>query len=337
MSQQPTSSSSQAHRHHHPQLTDTVLMVRPVDFAFNEQTAVDNEFQNRIEDKSASQIRDDALSEFDQSVKNLREAGVQVLVLEAPKTPLSTKVPDAVFPNNWFSTCADGTVFTYPMFTPNRRAEVERLNDVLELLKGANLTVSRVIEMHNVPSSLALEGTGCMVFDHLNGVVYANLSERCNAKQLEQFVQHTNGAKTELVTFRTKSSNGKEFYHTNVMLSIGEDFAIVCSAVIVEEDREKVMSALRKTRKTVIDLTIEQTEKFMCANVLQLCTKTGGKVIVMSDSAYNGFTEEQRNLLEKEHGKLVLFPISKTIEKIGGGSARCMVAEVFNPSQTDVK
>ena len=121
------------------------------------------------------------------------------------------------------------------------------------------------------------------------------------------------------------------------MLSIGEEFAIVCSAVIVEEDRERVMSELRKARKYVIDLTIEQTEKKMCANVIQVATKTGGKVIVMSDSAYNGFTEEQRSLLEAEHGKIVIFPISKVIETIGGGSARCMVAEVFNPSLTQVQ
>ncbi|EFC45751.1 predicted protein [Naegleria gruberi] len=321
----------------HPQLTDTVLMVRPVDFAFNEQTAVDNEFQNRIDDKTPNQIRDAAIEEFDKSVSALREAGVQVLVLEGSKKENVTKCPDAVFPNNWFSSSADGTVFTYPMFTPNRRAEVERLDDVLALLDEAKLKVKRIVKMHEEPSSKALEGTGCMVFDHLNGVVYANISERCNAEQLDAFVKSTEGSKTRAVTFKTKSSNGKGFYHTNVMLSIGEEFAIVCSAVIVEEDRERVMSELRKARKLVIDLTVEQTEKMMCANVIQLATKTGGKVIVMSDSAYNGFTQEQRTILEAEHGKAVVFPISKIIETIGGGSARCMIAEVFNPSLTQVQ
>lgn len=309
-------------------------MVRPVDFAFNEQTAVDNEFQNRIDDKTPNQIRDSALQEFEKSVFALRDAGVQVLVLEqaAPESN-RTKCPDAVFPNNWFSTDASGAIYTYPMFTANRRAETERLDDVLCLLENAKLKVSRVVKMHNEPSSRALEGTGCMIFDHFNGVVYAALSERCNEEQLKVFLAQTEGLKTRAVTFRTKSSKGKEFYHTNVMMSIGEEFAIVCSEAIVEEDRERVLSELKKARKTVIEVTPEQTEKYMCCNVIQLATQTDERVIVMSDSAFKGFTEEQKATLEKEHGKFVIFPISQVIETIGGGSARCMIAEVFNPSK----
>ncbi|KAL9648746.1 hypothetical protein ABK040_003682 [Willaertia magna] len=311
----------------HQQLTDAVLMVRPVDFAFNEQTAGDNEFQQRMDDKTPDEIRQRALKEFEQSVKNLEGAGVQVLVLE-PNSNVTTKCPDAVFPNNWFASDASGTVYTFPMFTENRRAEAKRLPDVLELLKNNNFEVERVCKMDEIPSEKALEGTGCMIFDHINGIVFAALSERCNEMQLHEYLQYTNGLKKRAVTFRTKSSNGKEFYHTNVMMSIGEEFVVVCADAIVPEDRERILDCLREIRKDVIILTLEQTEKLMCANIIQLATKDGGKVIVMSDTAAKGFTEEQMKVLEK-HGKIVTFPISGTIEPIGGGSARCMIAEVF--------
>lgn len=295
-------------------------MVPPTDFCFNEQTGLDNEFQ-RHSSLDPSIVTEDAMAEFNQMVNILRDNFIEVLLLN--KNRALPALPDAVFPNNWFSTNLAGDLILYPMKTPNRQAEV-RPDELTALAENNHYQVknTQVISHPNA----ALEGTGSIIFDHKNRVAYGAISERCNQDLFDAFCQ---AQEYIPVAFDTQSSSGKPFYHTNVMLSIGEGFAAICADAILEEDRERVVESLKRTHKQIIELNLEQTENSFCANILQLRNSRGELIIVMSDSAYHGFSKEQKNLL-KLHGKLVPCPID-TIESVGGGSARCMLAENFLP------
>jgi len=320
-----------------PHVTNTILMVRPVDFAFNEQTAADNEFQHVPMDRSSEEINRYALEEFDESVFRLREAGVNVIVLEGQDhNQKKKKHPDAVFPNNWFSTHPDGTVTLYPMCTPNRRDEVDRCHEVKQLLIKHGFQVEEMSmlgfpkQQQGQPIDRYLEGTGSMVIDHVNGIVYAAKSVRTDEDLLKEFMAANADTYHKLVAFDTCSSSGLPFYHTNVMMSVGERFAVICSECIVEEDRDLVVEELKKTKEVVIDITLEQAEKYFCGNIIQVKNVVGERVIAMSASCLKGFTSHQLEILE-EHGKIVPLPVSDTIEFVGGGSARCMIAEIFLP------
>lgn len=296
-------------------------MVPPTDFCFNEQTGTDNEFQQRPE-FSNDIIREDAMAEFNQMVNILRDNFIEVLLLQ--KSSGLPEMPDAVFPNNWFSTSENGTITLYPMKTQNRQAEVRP--EALRLLAESNhYKIENLNDLTH--SEKTLEGTGSIIFDHKNKLAYAAISERC---ERDFFEPHMQSIGYQPISFQTQSSTKKPFYHTNVMLSIGEGFAAVCLDSIVENDREKILKSFKNTHKQIIELSFEQTEKNFCANILQLRNSRGELLIAMSDSAYHGFTKEQKNLL-KLHGKLVPCPIN-TIETIGGGSARCMIAENFLPA-----
>lgn len=308
------------------QLTNTVLMVRPVDFAFNEQTATDNEFQHNPEQQNVNEL---ALNEFEKAVQLLTQAGVKVLVLEKNTEPHAAKTPDAVFPNNWISTEPNGSVVIYPMYAPNRRAEALRWPDVENLFTKNDLSVNGLLYLGGTNTSRPiLEGTGSMVIDRINKVVYASRSIRTEEVQVNNFVKMLGYEKA--VIFDAISSTGKEFYHTNVVMSIGDKFAVICGEAIHEKERASVLTELAKHRE-VIDISLEQTEKSFCGNIIQLATNNGGSVIVMSESALNGFSAEQKQQMEK-YGKLLALPIP-TIEYVGGGSARCMIAEVFLPQK----
>ncbi len=302
----------------HPQCAHTVVMVRPHDFAWNEQTAADNEFQHQPDNSAATRAA--ALAEFDNAVQALQRAGVNVLVLE--NDPHLPPQPDAVFPNNWFSVWPDGRIYLYPMRTANRRREV-RPDALREVLK----TPKPHAVFHTIAAApgLALEGTGALVFDHLQKTVYAARSERCDSLLAQQ---HARELHYELVMFDTRSSAGRAFYHTNVMLSIGERFAVLCGDAIHNvSEREAVMTRLRASGRELFIIDLNQAEQAFCANVLQLATRDNGRVIVLSQSAYDGFNAAQREALSAQ-GELLPIAIG-TIEKVGGGSARCMLAEVF--------
>ncbi len=305
-------------------LADTVLMIRPADFAYNEETAADNEFQHRPAD--STKLRDAVLDEFERSVSQLRAAGIEVLVLE--KSPSSVATPDAVFPNNWISTEPDGTVFLFPMCAPNRRAERKRYGDVEQLFRQAGLAVRNVVSIGPVGETRQfLEGTGSLCLDRRHRTVFAALSQRTDAQQLDNFVR-TAGYENA-ITFHTRSSRAIEFYHTNVMLTIGDRFAIVCSQSVPDpNERQRLLSALERDRE-VVDISLQQTEVHFCGNCIHLKSVKGQLVIVMSRRALEGFTPEQRTRLER-HGRLLPLPIDQ-IEQVGGGSARCMMAEVFLP------
>jgi len=354
---------------------NAVMMVRPVHFEFNPETAVDNEFQNDTAGQLNSEyVTEAALLEFAKSVEILQNEGIEVLVLEKSHLKSEStectessciKTPDAVFPNNWFGTTRDGKVIVYTMATENRRAETRRLSDVMQMLhergfefdenplimsSDANEEGQQEEQSKDISSDEILEGTGAMVIDHIGGIVYAAKSVRCSPKALDRFMQLRSHQFSESVLFETKSSTGKEIYHTNVMMSIGSNFAVVCSESIVEHEessaqnanvnscclsRSQVLSKLALDR-TVIDISFEQAERHFCANILELRGHNDEPKIVMSTSAYNGFTPEQRAQLEK-CGKLVPIPIADAIEFVGGGSARCMLAEVFLPKKNNAQ
>ena len=312
------------------QLASAILMVRPSDFAYNEQTAADNEFQHRPDELQGAEVRNRAIAEFDASVAKLQTAGIEVLVLDKAVSSLKLgNMPDAVFPNNWLATEEGGTVVVFPMATPNRRAELEQLPTALALLQAHRFGIEETI--HLAPANedtYFLEGTGSLVLDRENRIAYAARSVRTHGLQLEAFIRQL-GYK-EAILFDTSSSKGLEFYHTNVMMSIGLEYAVVCAESIVAEDRERVLDSLEANRE-VLYITLEQAEMFFCANILQITNQAGEPITVMSQSAYDGFLPEQIVWLQR-FGQIVTLPIP-TIEHVGGGSARCMMAEIFLPKQ----
>ncbi|MCF7362335.1 arginine deiminase-related protein [Vibrio sp. A1-b2] len=304
------------------QNANCVVMVPPKEFKFNAETAQDNEFQNQSA-LSDEQITQHAMAEFNQMVTKLRKEGVQVVVFDYPLGDVVT--PDAVFPNNWFSTTTDGAFYIFPMACTNRQYEV-RSDELIQQLSFAGRTVSRQDSLVEYQKQHAyLESTGVMVIDHINRTIYAALSQRCDREVLEDYAQRIGYER--VVSFQTALPSGQPIYHTNVMMAIGESFCVICDEVIPEYERRFVLKSLAKD-KQVISISLDQMNRF-CGNILQLETVNGDKVIAMSQSAYEAFSPAQRTQLSS-HGKLL--PINvETIESIGGGSVRCMLGEVFLP------
>lgn len=303
---------------------DTILMVRPRDFGYNEETGVDNEFQHKP-DMEPGFINKKANEEFNAMVAGLREKGITVLILEPPISKEVT-TPDAIFPNNWFSTEHDGTILTYPMMAKNRKAE-RRLLEVEKLLNENGYTIRNCINVGRLDEPKKfLEGTGSMIIDHADEVVYAARSERCDPDQFDNFIRLRFYPKG--ILFDTKSSSGKPIYHTNVMMSLGEKYAVICSACIPDEkQRAMVLNTLKKSFD-VMEISMEQMEKHFCGNILEVRNRKNDSFIVMSKTAEAGFTKDQKEFF-RSYGEILSFDLS-TIEKIGGGSARCMMAEIFS-------
>lgn len=295
-------------------------MVRPAGFAFDDETAGTNRFQKKPAAASA-EVHQQAVGEFDRAVGALGEAGVDVLVVEDLGEP---KTPDAVFPNNWISTHSDGTVVLYPMLAPTRR--LERREDVVDRLRR-DFLVSRVIDLSpNEAKGRFLEGTGSLVFDHPNRTIYAALSPRTHRGMVDEA-----GAlfRCETVVFRATDAAGREIYHTNVVMSLGERFAIVASESIEDPaERAGVLTRLSETGREVLEITRDQTTGF-AANVLELRALDGTSVLAGSDRAWDGLGETHRKTLEGLT-RVVHVPMP-TIEAVGGGSLRCMIAEIFLP------
>ncbi|NVC94208.1 amidinotransferase [Vibrio natriegens] len=301
-----------------------VVMVPPKEFRFNEETARDNEFQNQVS-LSQEEVSQKTMSEFAAMVATLRQEGVQVVEFDYPLSDVAT--PDAVFPNNWFSTTCDGTLYTFPMACENRQKEV-RPDALVAALTKAGREVSQQASLTEYVNDQAyLESTGVMIFDHFNKTVYAALSQRCDRLVLEDYANRI--GYDRVISFQTRLPSGSPIYHTNVMMAVGEQFCVICDEVIPEFERRFVLKSLAKD-KQVISISIEQMNQF-CGNILQLETVNGDKVIAMSQSAYDAFSPAQRNQLAT-HGKLLSFDVS-TIESIGGGSVRCMLGEVFLPNR----
>lgn len=298
-----------------------IMMVRPANFGFNEQTAESNAFQTNDTSLSQEQINTQAIAEFDAMVAQLRSVGLHVHLVEDSPLPIK---PDAIFPNNWVSFHDNGTVITYPMFSPNRQTEIRE--DVLEEME-ANFVVKKRIRFNRfTEKQLFLEGTGSMILDRDNRIVYACLSARTEENLLYNFAEW---ADYEPVLFLAVDSSDLEIYHTNVMMSVGESFAIICLDSIKEAaDRVMVRAKLEKTNKEIIDISYEQMLSF-AGNMLQVSNALGETYLVMSEQALKSLNNRQIEAIES-HTKILACKID-TIENYGGGSARCMMAEVFLP------
>ena len=299
-------------------ITSTILMVRPAAFGFNAETAANNFFQSNP-NESKEELQQKALSEFDKMVVTLRKHGVNVVVIEDTETP--TK-PDAIFPNNWLSTSPNGTVTVYPMFAPNRRTE-KRDDIIQQLSKEYTVTNLQDWSEYEVEGRF-LEGTGSMIVDHDNAMIYAAISERTNLSVLEKFAA-TN--KYQAVVFLATDKDGHPIYHTNVMMALGEEFCVLCEETIEEEwELIAVRQLLESTNHAVIPITREQMHSF-AGNMLEVKNDKDEHLLVMSQSAFDSLRKEQKNMLEA-YATLLPIPVP-TIEQVEGGSVRCMMAEIF--------
>ena len=304
------------------QLASRVLMIRPVRFESNPLTAPSNRFQGKS-DLQPDEQQAAALKEFDGLVQALRSAGIEVIVVEDTTEP---HTPDSIFPNNWISLHADGRVVLYPMEAMNRRTE--RRADIIEYLnEQLGFQVTEVVDLtEHEQAGHYLEGTGSMVLDRVNRIAYACLSSRTHFDPLGDFAQRMN---YEVVTFDAVDSDGVPIYHTNVLMNVGEQIAVICDEAIArQEQREAVLRQLRDTGHEVISLTYEQLAAF-AGNMLELKNASGERIVAMSQQACASLEEQQLAVL-KTNGKIISVPID-TIENSAGGSVRCMLAEVHLP------
>ncbi|CAM2749850.1 arginine deiminase-related protein [Legionella worsleiensis] len=295
----------------------TVLMVPPQGFQFNTETAASNRFQSQ---KHSVSTKNNAMVEFNTMVLHLRELGIHVLILNQ-----NHELPDAVFPNNWFSTHTDAAgrnlLIVYPMLTPNRQAEVN-IDGLCHVLDEAHFTVNKLIDLRN-KESLVLEGTGSLVLDRANQLIYAALSPRTSPVMVHRLAEILH---YKPIIFNSIDAHGHPVYHTNVILSITEHYAIICLDSVKDPlEKSALLYSFTITGKQIIDITYEQTQH-MCANVLELFNKKGRSILVMSAQAKNHFTESQLELIQN-FSQLAIMDI-KTIEHVGGGSVRCMMAEI---------
>ena len=307
------------------QITDTILMVRPVNFRMNEQTAVNNYYQKVLEDVTPETVQSRALKEFDEFVNKLRSAGIQVIVFQDTKNP---DTPDSIFPNNWISFHENGDVVLYPMFAENRR--LERDENVLKLLEKEGFIIHNIIDYTSAETeNVFLEGTGSLLLDRQHRKAYCALSPRADEDLLIEFCEDFDYA--PVIFHANQSVNGERLaiYHTNVMMCLGEDFSIIClNSIDDKSERKNVVKQLKEDGKEVIDITELQLSSF-AGNMLQVAGIKGKKFIIMSSAAHQSLTDKQISSLEK-HGEIISSSLD-TIEACGGGSARCMMAEVFLP------
>lgn len=307
------------------QTTDTILMIRPASFGYNEETAGSNAFQKNLPQSSA-EVSGKAVEEFDGFVKDLRAAGINVIVIEDTKDPPK---PDAVFPNNWFSTHIlddkEKLIVTYPMQSHLRRMEV-REDVINDLIDDYGYSHIRLKESEGTEEETFLEGTGSIVFDHILKSAYAALSPRTDRELLGRLCGRIG---YEPIIFSATDNSGRQVYHTNVILTIGESFAVICADMIRDENEKVgVIKKLSEGGREIILINEKQVSKF-AGNMIQLRGKDGKMVLVMSNTAYESLEKDQREKLRKHNDNIVTANIN-TIETIGGGSARCMIAEIFH-------
>ncbi|MEY4928244.1 MAG: hypothetical protein RI894_2682 [Bacteroidota bacterium] len=298
-------------------------MVRPANFGYNAQTATNNSFQNSEGATNYEVIKAQAQAEFEGLATLLREAGVNVVIVEDSPHPIK---PDAVFPNNWVSFHADGQVFLYPMYAENRR--LERRHEVVESL-NAKFEVNNIIDLslHEADNRF-LEGTGSMIIDREHQVIYACISPRTNESL---FYQYCDAIDYQPVAFRSVDRSGSDIYHTNVVMALGETFVVICMETVKNEpERELLYQCFEDTAKEVIEITLEQLEHF-AGNMLQVRNTQGDTFLVMSEQAFKSLNSTQIAQIT-EHTTILQTPLY-TIEMYGGGSARCMLAELFLPKR----
>ena len=304
------------------QLASAVLMIRPVRFESNPLTAASNLFQGRNE-SSPEQQQIDAEAEFDGLAAALEAGGITVVQVDDTAEP---HTPDAIFPNNWVSFHADGTVVLYPMEAPNRRTE--RRQDIIDTLADQyGFQVREIVDFsHHEQNERFLEGTGSLVLDRVNRIAYACLSSRTHLDVLGEFAQRLD---YEVVAFDAVDGNAAPIYHTNVVMNVGEELAVICDEAIPRDDqREAVMQSLAATGHEVLTLTFDQMDSF-AGNMLELRSSSGERIIAMSEQARESLTESQLEAISA-YAQIISAPI-ENIESTAGGSVRCMLAEIHLP------
>jgi hypothetical protein len=300
------------------QTTNSIFLIRPSNFTFNLQTASTNTFQNNLE-ILGNEYHKKVMQEFDTFISKLKSNGLNVFVFEDTDYP---QKPDAIFPNNWLSLHSNGTVILYPMFAENRRHE--RRMDIIESLKK-KFRISTILDLsHHENTGEFLEGTGSIVFDHTHKKAYACLSPRTHKNLFLIVCENLN---YKPIYFSAFDEHGKEIYHTNVMMCIGEKFVVVClDSIVNKNERHLIVEHLKENNLEIIDITYQQMNNF-AGNMLSIKSNTKRNILVMSQSAFECLTTAQKETLTKYNE---LLPVCiQTIESIGGGSARCMMAEIF--------
>ncbi|UKB84461.1 amidinotransferase [Chryseobacterium sp. MEBOG06] len=306
------------------QTTDTVLMIEPIAFGYNAETAKNNYFQV---EQAGSDIQSKALAEFNTFVGNLRGRGINVITI---KDTLDPHTPDSIFPNNWVSFHKDGKVVLYPMFASNRR--VERRDDIIESIKDQGFEVTEIDDWSfSETQGHFLEGTGSMIFDHDQKIAYGSVSLRLDENLFREFCEKYGFTPVVFHSYQTVGTERLPIYHTNVMMCVADKFVVICLDCIDDElEREKIIETIKSSGKEIIEISEEQMQQF-AGNMLQVQNKDGEKFLVMSQTAYKSLTSGQVAAIEKYCE--IIYSDLNTIEVNGGGSARCMLAEVFLPKK----
>lgn len=310
------------------QITNTILMIRPVNFRMNEQTAVNNYFQEELTESEFS-INAKAQKEFDEFVAILRSKGVNVIVVDDTK---EVDTPDSIFPNNWVSFHADGTVGLYPMFAENRR--LERREDILESIEKEGFHIENIMDYTSAEEeNIFLEGTGSLLIDRVNNIVYCALSPRAHEELIIEFCEDFDCLPVIFTANQTVEGKRLPIYHTNVIMCLAETFSVVCLDTIDDKkERKNLVHHLKNSGKEIIAISEKQMNHF-AGNMLQVLGKDNEPFLVMSSQAYKSLLPAQIASIEK-HCKIVHSSL-ETIETCGGGSARCMMAEVFLPKSVN--
>lgn len=304
------------------QITSKVLMIKPVKFYYNAQTAVNNAYQKNLEE-NPELVEKKALDEFDALVNKMKNVGIEVDVIQDTSTPYT---PDSIFPNNWFSSHQNNTLIIYPMFAENRRLERTKfLPNLKKLFFNETITIIDLTAFEK--ESKFLEGTGALVLDRINKIAYCSLSPRANEDVLNEFCKLNNYKPLKFHSAQNFNGVSTPIYHTNVMMGVTENFVVVCLESISNlKEKEALKNSILNSKKEIIDISLNQVLKF-CGNVLELKNSHGECYTLMSKSAFEGFTKEQIDVIKKS-SKIIYSDIS-TIETYGGGSVRCMIAELF--------
>ena len=306
------------------QTTDTVLMIEPIAFGYNAETAENNYFQ--VEQKEAD-IQSKALAEFKVFVEKLKNKGINVITI---KDTIDPHTPDSIFPNNWVSFHRDGKVVLYPMFASNRR--VERREDIIETIKQKGFEVSELDDW-SLPETQGhfLEGTGSMIFDHDNKIAYGSVSLRLDENLFREFCAKYGFKPVVFHSFQTVGNERLPIYHTNVMMCVADRFVVICLNCIDDEtERDMVAETIRNSGKEIIEISEKQMQQF-AGNMLQVQNTDGKKFLIMSQTAYQSLEQNQIENIEKYCE--IIYSDLNTIEVNGGGSARCMLAEIFLPKR----
>ncbi|NLP58251.1 citrulline utilization hydrolase CtlX [Lutibacter sp. B1] len=309
------------------QITNTILMIRPVSFRMNEQTAVNNYYQKVLDNLTPETVQFKALQEFDAFVEKLKDIGVTIVVINDTK---ETDTPDSIFPNNWVSFHKNGDVAVYPMFAENRR--LERREDVFETLETIGFIIDNIFDYTDAEEEgLFLEGTGSLVLDRVHKKAYCALSPRADEDLLIEFCEDFEYTPVPFTAFQTVNNKRLPIYHTNVMMCLGDSFSVIClDSIDDKKERKNVIKHLKEDGKEIITISEDQVTNF-AGNMLQVLGADNEKYIIMSTSAYKSLTSQQIQKLEK-YSK-ILHSSLDVIEACGGGSARCMMAEVFLPKE----